>query len=291
MHPVLIDSWYGIAIHSYGTLILAGVLASMPGVWWDIGDRGWAGTRRTAYFLDLYLILFVGTVVGGRLMYVLTTPERLLAAPGRALLSDSTGFVFFGSFLGIVVGLVWLARRARRPVGELLDLVVTWLPLTHALGRVGCFLAGCCYGAPWRGPWSVRFPATSVAFHDAALPHVGASTTGLFPTQLVEAAGLMLLWSWLLASRKRRGPETPWRQTSRYALGYGLLRLAIESVRGDADRRFFFEWTWPAAAREFGLPADHVFALSTSQGGALLLIIAAAVVARRLRANSLPSTS
>jgi len=272
MHPVLFESPWGGTVNSYGTMILLGVLVTMVGVSWDARGRGIAEGRRASFVVDAYLVMIVGSFVGGRLLYAVTRPRELLADPGRLFSLESTGFVFFGSLLASVAGLLWVARRYGTQFSSLCDLILTWVPLMHAFGRLGCFCAGCCYGAPWRGPWAVSFPKGSIAFLDPAIPHIDGGTTPLHPTQLYEAAGLLVVFLTLLGFRRVRGAERPWRQASRYALGYGILRLCTELWRGDADRKFLFEWRLPDLADALSLPHGHVFALSTSQAVAVVLV-------------------
>jgi phosphatidylglycerol:prolipoprotein diacylglycerol transferase len=272
MHPVLFEPPWGGTVNSYGTMILLGVLVTMAGVSWDARGRGIAEGRRASFVVDAYLVMIVGSFVGGRLFYVITRPVEFLADPGRIFTMESTGFVFFGSLAASVAGLLWVASRYGTAFSELCDLILTWVPLMHFFGRLGCFSAGCCYGAPWSGPWALSFPAESIAFLDPAIPRIDGGTTPLHPTQLYEAVGLLGLFLTLLAFRRLRGAEPRWRQASRYALGYGILRLCTELWRGDAHRKFIFETRWPDLADALSLPHGHVFALSTSQAVAMVLV-------------------
>lgn len=272
MHPVLFEPPWGGTVNSYGTMILLGVLVTMVGVTWDARGRGIAEGRRASFVVDAYLVMIVGSFVGGRLFYAITSPGEFVADPGRLFTLESTGFVFFGSLVASAAGLWWVARRYGTDPSRLWDLILTWLPLMHFFGRLGCFCAGCCYGAPWTGPWGVSFPEESIAFLDPAIPHVDGGTAPLHPTQLYEAAGLLALFLTLLAFRLLRNAEPPWRQASRYALGYGILRLCTELWRGDADRKFLFESRWPDLADVLSLPPGQVLALSTSQAVAVVLV-------------------
>jgi phosphatidylglycerol:prolipoprotein diacylglycerol transferase len=275
MHPHLFDAW-GFSANAYGTLILLGGTLSLFGVRWDARGRGIAHGRLASFIVDFYLVLIVGAFVGGRILHVLTVPGVYAEDPGKLLAIDSTGFVFFGSLLAVVGGWVWLSRRYGVAFGELTDLGLTWMGLGHAFGRLGCFMAGCCWGGPTDGPTGVRFPEDSVVHLVEPALRVGTHTVSLHPTQLYEAAGLLVLLAILLAFRVRRGIEARWRQASRYALGYGLLRLFVEMFRGDASRGFVLEGRWPALAEALALPPDQPLVLSISQ--ALALAIAAAGV-------------
>ncbi len=272
MHPVLVELPGFGPLNAYGTLILLGGLLAMPGVFWDLRSRGLGKGHPGSMLVDLYLVLVFGAAVGGRVLHVLTAPGPYLEDPSRLWSSSSTGFVFFGSMLFIAGGFVWLARRYEAPLHQVWDAAATWMPLGHALGRVGCLLAGCCWGAPSSVSWALPFPAESVAYAAGEVPRQGDHTVPLHPTQLYEAVGLLVLFGGLLAIRRRRGVEAPWRQVSRYAAGYGVLRFGIEALRGDPSRGLLLEGRAPLVAGWLGLPPEQPLVLSVSQAIALAMV-------------------
>jgi len=147
----------------------------------------------------------VGGLAGGHLLFV------LLHGPGRG----AGGLASAG---GVAAGLAatWaIARLARRPAGELLDAIVPAGLLALAIGRVGCFLAGCCYGRPTALPWGVVFPALG--------------PPARHPLQLYSAAGDLVLL--LLLPHRGRVPGAIAR---RGCIGFGLLRACLETLRDPA---------------------------------------------------------
>lgn len=278
MHPHLFTFPWGTPANAYGTLILMGGLSTVALVVWDAKSRGIAGGRVASFVVDFYLYVVVGAFVGGRVLHVLTVPGVYAQDPGKLISIDDTGFVFFGSLLAIALGWAWLARRHRVDVGVVCDIGLTWMGLAHAFGRLGCTMAGCCWGGVHTGGGGVRFGPESVVVLSGGAKLVGrgeaASTLPLHPTQLYEACGLLaivIVLGWL---RVRNGPQRPWRMVSRYAIGYGLLRAGIEVFRGDLSRGFLFEYTSPTLARLLALPSEHPLALSISQAIALSLVAA-----------------
>jgi phosphatidylglycerol:prolipoprotein diacylglycerol transferase len=269
MHPILLQGSPLGDINSYGTLLLLGGLSILPGLWWDRRQRG----LPAEFHVDLYLVILLGCFIGGRLLDVLTRPEEFLADPAR-IFALRDAFIFYGSLLGVFAGFGVLARRYRRGVGELCDLLSPYIGFGHALGRVGCYLVGCCYGAPVVGDpaWSAHFPPGSIAYDAAELPPHQATTVGLHPVQLYEAAGLLLIATVLVVLRVRRGVEAPWRATARYTIAYGLLRLLTELFRGDLSRGLYLHLESPALAAMLRLPADQQILLSTSQMISALMI-------------------
>jgi phosphatidylglycerol:prolipoprotein diacylglycerol transferase len=113
------------------------------------------------------------------------------------------GFVFYGGFLvAVAASLAWL-RAWRIPIGPMADAAAVALPLGHAVGRVGCFFAGCCYGRTLDG---------------------GAR----IPVQLIEAAGLVVI---AIITSRSRAPFLL------YVALYACLRLGTEALRGDFIER------------------------------------------------------
>jgi len=286
MHPVLFELPWGGTANAYGTLILVGAVASFPGFWWDAKRRGIGGTQLLSFFVDFYLAAALGAFLGGRLLHVLTVPSESLANPMRVLVSDGTGFVFFGSLAAIVGAWAWVARRHGTTLSTVCDLAATWFALAHAFGRLGCLFAGCCWGAPTDADFGVSFgPESVVALVDGAPfdPAHGDHTVALVPIQAIEAGGLFLIAAGLALVRIRRGPEAPWLAASRYAIGYGLLRFVTDAMRGDTTRGFVFELPGGALAEIFGMARGQPMLLSVSQLVAVGLVIAGIAGLRRNR--------
>lgn len=276
MHPHLFTLPWGTPVNAYGTLIMIGGLLCLPLTFWDARTRGIAPERRLSFIVDLWLVIVVGAFLGGRLLHVLTVPGVYAEDPAKLVALDGTGFVFFGSLLAIALGWIWVARRYDTPVGTIWDMGLTWVPLGHAMGRFGCLMAGCCWGGVHTQGGGIRFGPDSLVVLTGGAPVVGRgealSTLPLHPTQLYEAIGLLLLLAMTWTIRIRVGVERPWRMASRYAVGYGLLRAAVEVFRGDLSRGFVFEASSPALARLLALPPEQPLLLSISQLTALLMV-------------------
>jgi len=150
-----------------------------------------------------------------------------LARTGSALAAvRQPGLVFFGAPLGGGLAMWLSSRQLGVPLGRLADLSLPALPAAHALGRIGCFLGGCCYGQPWEGPWAVTYThPLAPASHPSVPRH---------PTPLYESGGLVLIalvFALVPVSHAGRG-----RRLLAYLACYGLLRTVVEAFRGDAVR-------------------------------------------------------
>jgi phosphatidylglycerol:prolipoprotein diacylglycerol transferase len=170
---------------------------------------------RHRYALLLYWGIFLFSWVGAKAMFYLTLPEEL----SQNLLNQASfwtggGFVFYGGFLGGALFLL-IYRLFNFPLNK--NVLWAFLPaltLGHAIGRIGCFLAGCCYGDKTDLWWGIHL-------HGA----------DRHPTQLLEAVSLFCLSWYLLKSQKPR-----LLLVSHYLLVYGGIRFLIEILRGDIIR-------------------------------------------------------
>jgi phosphatidylglycerol:prolipoprotein diacylglycerol transferase len=210
--------------------------------------------------IDVVFWSSLAALLGARGLYLLQTPGSWQGI-GSLLLPRGGGMVFYG---GPLVGLpvaAWWVWRARLPVGVVLDMFGLAAPLAHALARLGCLAAGCCWGAPTGLPWGVTYT-------DPLAP--GPHGVALHPVQAYEAAGLAVIAAWAAWRAPRRAFEGE--LFVGWVGAYAVLRLATETLRDDASRGF-----WGP--------------LSTSQWisvGALAALAVAAVVARVSRRPAPP---
>jgi phosphatidylglycerol:prolipoprotein diacylglycerol transferase len=168
--------------------------------------------------VDATCAALFGGIVGGRLFYVALHAGEFRRAPLEVFAIWHGGLVWYGGFLGGLLG-GWLYVRGQRvPFLLALDQLTPFVALGHALGRLGCFLNGCCYGASSDAWCAVQFPG---------LPGP------VLPTQLFEAAGLLVIYGALSYRMRRAGPARPGRMFIIYALAYGVLRFMLEFFRGD----------------------------------------------------------
>jgi len=286
---------HGLQIHSYGLLIAAGAIV---GVLLALAQRRRMGFDSAAV-LDLGFWALVAGIAGSRALYVLIHASDYAHAcagtgefrSARQALADCSapfriwqgGLVFYGGAIAAAGVILYFSRRRSWSLGNVADLLAPSLALAHGVGRVGCFLAGCCYGKV--STFGVHFPPASVAYHELAASGLlapGAPTTPpLAPTQLYEAVGEGLLFVLLMVLRRRR--PFPGALALIYAMGYALMRATVETFRGDAARGFVFEISLPRLATWLGLPAQQPLALSTAQTISLALGLAAAIAYRILR--------
>lgn len=217
----------GRLIPTYSLMILLGAAAAWLDFHRRLNRRGEnPGRAEQAFWFAL-----LGALVGAKVLYLLPRLPQLLEDLPLALTQREVftaryltgGFVFYGGLLG-ALGAVWLFCRCRKvSFAALTADLVPAVPLFHAFGRVGCLLAGCCYGiAAPAGCWGVT----------SAL----VGETVLVPVQLYESLGCFLLF--LLLDRLARRGWLGDRLLAVYLCLYALLRFGLEFLRGDAARGF-----------------------------------------------------
>jgi len=228
------DSEFGVA--SYGAMIMIGFLLSM-----------WIGCRRArrmgiepAAFFDMAVLALLCGIIGGRAWYVLHNWEAAFKGEPWTdiLLINKGGLAFFGGLVGGLVAIVWKMDRAKMPPLETLDVTASVLPLAHTLGRIGCLLAGCCYGRQTTSWVGICFPDGSEPFQRQSVHGLlGADATvslPVHPTQLYDAGANLALFgllTWLLWKRRRPG-DIAWT----YLILGGFNRFVIEFFRADTAR-------------------------------------------------------
>jgi phosphatidylglycerol:prolipoprotein diacylglycerol transferase len=159
MHPVILELPFGISIKAYGLMMMLGFFAA---TWWAM-YRAQKVKADADVILNLGFISLVSGIVGARLLYVVQFWEKDFANQpnplAAALNVTSGGLVFYGGFLlAVICALVYLAW-AKHSIRLYLDILAPSLMIGLAFGRMGCFLNGCCWGAPTQKvPWAMSFP-------------------------------------------------------------------------------------------------------------------------------------
>jgi phosphatidylglycerol:prolipoprotein diacylglycerol transferase len=244
-------STYGLAIF-VGLLAAAFMLTKFPAKT-PAAIRGEIKENDTLYagFAGL-----AGVYVGAKLLYLLTILPELSHIAERNAFTFSYiksiltgGFVFYGGFIGGILGVLIFARVRRANPLALLDAMAFAIPLAHGFGRIGCFLAGCCYGMP--SEYGLYFRASDFAPHDEKL----------LPIQLIESGFNFALFG-VLFFLSRRQDFLARRPCGfiffLYITAYALFRFCAEFFRYDSYRGIYF-------------------GLSTSQWISLALILCAII--------------
>ena len=188
--------------------------------------------------IDIAIIAGVSGFLGAKLLYIIVSFKDFIKDPIGVL--GSSGFVVYGGLIaGVLCNLIYVKIK-KLSFLEYFDLVMPEIALAQGFGRIGCFLAGCCYGRQTDAAWGVVFPAGSLA----------PSGVKLIPTQLISSGADFLNMAFLMIiaakfsytavmKRKADGKETAGKHMAAgnigflYCITYGLGRFAIEFLRND----------------------------------------------------------
>jgi len=229
-----------ISIFTYGVLLAAAYLVGLQFAVVRARTKGLDSNR----VMDLGIVIILSALIGAKLLLVVVDFENFLKSPISLI---RAGGVFYGGLILSAVTAMWFIRRYKLPLWVTCDAFAPGIVLGQAIGRIGCLMAGCCYGKAAELPWSITF-TSPLAAANVGTP-LGIS---LHPTQLYESAASLLILLVLLLV-ERRHASFPGRTFWTYLLLYPFARFFIEFYRGD--------------------PRGTVFdMLSTSQFVSLLLI-------------------
>ncbi len=218
MYPVLIQLG-GFRLHSYGLVVLAALLVAL----WLAGRGATRKGLDPKFVSNLGVTVILAGFIGARLAYVVGwEPELLWRDPAGVFAVWRGGLALHGGLLAGFAAGVWLSLRRRVNPWTVADAVAPALALGQGIGRLACLMSGDAYGTPTALPWAIVFTNP-----DALAP----LNVPLHPTQLYEFGLDVGLFGLLWAFRTRVAVNGGLFLT--YAVGYGLIRVLTEAVRGD----------------------------------------------------------
>jgi len=175
-------------------------------------------------FYGLCFFIILSALIGSRLLFIIVEPAKFIENPLKIFALWEGGLVFHGGLVAAVVVAFWYMRRHHMPWRTAFDALAVGMPLGQALGRMGCFMAGCCFGSPTDLPWAVRFT------HPDTLCPVREP---IHPAQLYEsllAFGVFGVLFWLRKRKRFDGQVI----LTYFALA-GLVRFFVEFFRASTS--------------------------------------------------------
>lgn len=289
-----------------------------------------AGEFMREIIMDLAFYVLISGLVGARILFIITMWKDYAEHPSD-IFSLSGGLVFYGGFIGAALTVVWYARRHKLDILRLGDIVIPTVSIAHAIGRLGCLSAGCCWGGfaktsgflskialafpgpETKGSWAAHWGQSSLAYSDQLTDHrlldatthqlilygdamrykvmtdaagnfigqwtdrlTGAvlsavpqgaievatqaarlqHTIPVYPTQLMESIGELMIFTILVTTRRTKRFHGQILAT--YLMLYSILRTTVETFRGDEIRGRIFG-SFPS------IPRTAWYNISTSQ--------------------------
>ena len=256
MYPKLFELG-PISIYTYGVLLAAAYLAGL----WFATARAKARGLNADRVMDLGIYIIVSALVGAKLLLLVVEFDHYVENPSELWTIVRSGGVFYGGLLLAVGVAFWFVRRHHLPLWATCDAFAPGIALGQAVGRIGCLMAGCCYGRPTELSWGITF-TNPLAAANVGTP-LGVS---LHPTQLYESgAALIILAVLLLAERRDLGfhGRTFWS----YLLLYSSARFAIEFFRGDPRGTVFDLLSTSQFVSALLIPLSLVMLVALSRSG------------------------
>lgn len=216
MHPILFKIG-PITIYSYGVFIASAVLLAFSVSIKEAKRKKL--NPKIASDLGFYIILT--GIIGARLGYILVNPKEFIKNPFLIVEVWKGGLVFVGGFILAFMFALFYLRKKKQPILKWLDTFAYGIPLGQFIGRIGCFMAGCCYGKPCNYAWCIEFKD----------PYSIAPTNiPLHPTELYHSFAGLITFFILTFIRKRSkdGEVFLW-----LVILYSFFRFIIEFFRGD----------------------------------------------------------
>ena len=217
MHPILIKFWSW-PLYSFGFMVALGVLALILVALYYARKEG----IQAELVLDFTIYLILASALGARLFYVIGQWENFRQNPAEILMFTRGGFVLMGGLLFGVLAALLYARLKNIPPLKFVDILTPASILAYAIGRIGCFLNGCCFGIPTHSCLGIIFP-------DESLAHSYFPGEAVYPTQLFSSASMALAFIILIfiyRAKKRDGFVFFWG-----LILYSTYRFLIEFIR------------------------------------------------------------
>ncbi len=222
--------FFGVKISSYGLCMLAAII-------FVVLLSAKEAKKRQIQFEDVIVIsafILAFFVFGAGLLYTVVTYsfEDIVSQikKGDFIFIKNVGLVFYGGLLFGILGAFIGARVTRVSIKNAEEIFVPYIPLGHAIGRVGCFLAGCCRGMEYDGFLSIQYSRSIFPEETSAR---------YFPTQILESVLNVILFVCLSAVRKRK--RKPFDLLFIYLLEYSVMRFFVEFLRGDSIRGLYWK--------------------------------------------------
>jgi len=217
-----------LSIHTYGALIVLGFLVGV----YLIRKKAINENLNPDQLTDIAFWALLMGLLGGRILFIITLWKEFARDPLEMLRFWNGGLVYYGGLIGGALTFWYLAKRYRLNVLQVMDIATPSLAIAHFFGRLGCFVAGCCFGKEC----DPNFPLAVVFKSPESIAPVNIP---LHPAQLYDAANAMIIFialSLFYPYHKFRGQVL-----AIYLMIYAVGRSIVEQYRGDLVRGFVIE--------------------------------------------------
>ncbi|MGD9162551.1 MAG: prolipoprotein diacylglyceryl transferase [Desulfobacteraceae bacterium] len=217
MHPDLF-SIGPLTLHTYGLFVALGFIAGI-----------FVATRlgKTVGFMsnavmDMGFIIILTGLIGSRIVYIIIEFQHYVANPLDIIKLWQGGLVFSGGLVAVIIAMIFYAKYYKVNIWTISDIWAPAAAIGQAIGRIGCFFAGCCYGKPTDVPWAVIFTNPK---------SIATLNIPIHPTQIYSSLGSFIIFIILIilhSKKKFEGQVFLW-----FLIFHSTARLFLERFRGD----------------------------------------------------------
>jgi phosphatidylglycerol:prolipoprotein diacylglycerol transferase len=218
MYPILV-SIGPLRLYSYGLML---AIAFLTAAHFAV-RRSYLFNIPKEIINNLTLLIIIAGVIGARIVYVIMNLNYFRAHRLEIFMINRGGLVFYGGFILAFIASVIFVRINKISLLDTADLLAPFIALGHSIGRIGCFLNGCCYGKQTHCIIGVKFPGTEVK---------------VWPTQLISSCGLFIIFLVLFCLQQKR--KFKGEIIFSYLTIYGIFRFLEDFLRGDLTSIFYF---------------------------------------------------
>lgn len=201
MHPILFSAG-PVTIYSYGVLLAGAYLA---GLWLAVRRAKAAGIDGNR-IMDLLIWVIIAALVGAKALLFVVDFQHFTSSWAEFTMLLRSGGVFYGGLIAAILIGVYQLRKHRLPLWPATDLFSPGIALGYMVGRLGCLMAGCCYGKPTEVAWAITFTDPAANFNVGTPLNVA-----LHPTQRTRRPRAWSFWSpcWCSRSGPSRSRDAP----------------------------------------------------------------------------------
>ena len=224
MHPTLFE--FGpLGIHSFGVMV---VIAFSAGLYVATKQARRENIPSDIVF-NLSICLLISAMAGARIYYVVQHIHECTRFWDVFEVWKGGLTLYGGLALALAVGIIYIRMKGLK-VGEVANLLAPSFAIALGFGRIGCFLAGCCYGKETNLPWGISFPADSYAWQEVGRFHYSnPAQFCIHPTQLYASLAGFTIFFILLLLRKRM--KKPWLLFLSFLFLYSIDRFLVDFAR------------------------------------------------------------
>jgi len=216
-------------IYTYGVVIVIAILTALFFILKKAKKEG----IKEEHIYNLVLSIIIGSLVLGRLFYFFANISEFSSFMDVFAIWRG-GFFGIGTIIGGLLGALLYTKKSKLNFTQVMNLIAPYIALAFAIGRIGCFLRGCCFGLPTTLPWGIVYSENSLA------GVAGLAGVPLHPTQLYHFLSNFIIFLILLKVNRLKKPKQTFLL---FLLLFSLQRILIDFIRYYPEKYYVSSFT------------------------------------------------